>query len=111
MNTNLIKFDNTTIETSKGEGQLSTLTHDMKIVAEPFESDNPKAPTHRVFGFSPAGHKLEIGGIWKKKSGEGNDYFTLSIKQIKLNANLGRFPYQEDESLQAIIPWEDRIAA
>ena len=107
MTTNSIKFDETNIETAKGEGQISTLTHDAKIICVPFESDNPKAPSHRVFGFSPAGHKLEIGGIWKKTSSEGNEYFTLSIKQMKLNANLGRFPRQDDESLQAIIPWEE----
>ena len=110
MTTNLIKFENKNIETAKGEGQLSTLKHDVKIIAVPFESDNPKAPTHRVFGSSPAGHKLEIGGIWKKQSAEGKDYFTLSIKQLQLNANLGRVPYQDDEALQAVIPWEDKVA-
>lgn len=110
MNTNLIQFDKKEIEEANGEGQLSTLNQDVKIIALPFKSDNPKAPTHRVFGFSPAGHKLEIGGIWKKQSAEGKDYFTLSIKQMKLNANLGRYPYQDDESLQAVIPWEDKVA-
>ncbi|PLT91748.1 hypothetical protein BMJ30_10840, partial [Sinorhizobium medicae] len=33
---------------------------------------------------------------------------TLSIRKLRYNANLGRFPGQDDASLQAIIEWEPR---
>ena len=108
MNTNFIKFENDDIATSKGEGMISTLTQDIKITAEPFESDNPKAPTHRLFGYSPAGHRLEVGGIWEKTSQEQNKYFTLSIKALGFNANLGRMPHQDNVKNQAVIAWQDR---
>lgn len=110
METNYITFNNENFDQAKGEGLISTLTQDIKITAEPFQSDNPKAPTHRLFGFSPAGHRLEVGGIWKKKNAEGGDYYTLSIKTIGFNANLGKAPYQDDTKNQAIIAWQERTA-
>jgi len=107
--TNTLTFANETLETARAEGQISTLTQDIKIIAEPFKSKNPKAPTHRLYGFSPAGHKLEIGGIWKKDNAEGKPYFTVSVKApgFAYNANLGKAPYQDDLKIQAIIPWGD----
>ncbi|TIU18069.1 MAG: DUF736 domain-containing protein, partial [Mesorhizobium sp.] len=51
---------------------------------------------------------IEVGGIWKKKNAEGKPYYTLSIKRLSFNANLGRFPGQDDPTLQAIIEWEPR---
>ncbi len=52
--------------------------------------------------------RIEIGGIWEKqkKTGDGT-YFSLSADTGfgKLNANLGRFPGQDDESLMAVIAW------
>ncbi|MDX1053329.1 DUF736 family protein [Sinorhizobium medicae] len=80
----------------------------MDIKAVPFESDNKKAPTHRVYAKSPRGHDIEVGGIWKKENQDGKPYYTLSIRKLRYNANLGRFPGQDDASLQAIIEWEPR---
>lgn len=53
--------------------------------------------------------KLEsIGGIWKKQNQNGGDYFTLSVNTGygRLNANLGRYPGQDDDALMAVIPWD-----
>lgn len=106
--TNFIQFNGNNIATATGTGRFSSLTHDIELKAVPFTSDNPDAPTHRVFGKSPAGYELEVGGIWQGKNQQGGVKYTLHVKPLRLNANLGRFPGQDDETLQAIIPWEDR---
>lgn len=98
----------TNLDTAKGAGLISTIDRDMDIKVVPFESDNEKAPTHRVYAKSPRGHDIEVGGIWKKENQDGKPYYTLSIRKLRYNANLGRFPGQDDASLQAIIEWEPR---
>lgn len=81
MNTNLIKFHEENIETSKGSGSISTPTFDVDVMIEPNNSDNPMAPTHRVFARSPRGKLVECGDVWKKENKEtGEPYFTLSIR-------------------------------
>lgn len=106
MNTNFIKFENDKIETATGHGMISTLNFDLDITVEPVESDNDMAPTHRIRGKSPNGHDVECGGIWKNKNKEnGNDYFTLSIRDFEFRANLGKAAFQKDPTLQAVIPW------
>ena len=111
MNTNFIKFENDNIETAKGKGTISTLKFDLEIMVEPLQSDNPKAPTHRVWGKSPNGHQVECGGIWKKVSQEDKEYFTLSIRDHRFNANLGIAAFQDEVSMQAVIPWTPQEAA
>ena len=112
MNTNFIKFESDNIETAKGKGTISTLKFDLEITVEPLDSANELAPTHRVWGKSPNGHQVECGGIWKKQNKEtGNDYFTLSIRDHRFNANLGKAAFQEDASNQAVIPWAPKEAA
>ncbi|ASY74407.1 R.meliloti pRmeGR4a plasmid DNA (plasmid) [Sinorhizobium fredii CCBAU 83666] len=106
--TNYIQFDRDNLDTAKGTGLISTIDRDMDIKVVPFDSDNDKAPTHRVYAKSPRGHDIEVGGIWKKDNQEGKPYYTLSIRKLRYNANLGRFPGQDDASLQAIIEWEPR---
>ncbi|RVG79121.1 DUF736 family protein [Sinorhizobium meliloti] len=106
--TNYIQFDGHNLDTAKGAGLISTIDRDMDIKVVPFESDNEKAPTHRVYAKSPRGHDIEVGGIWKKENQDGKPYYTLSIRKLRYNANLGRFPGQDDASLQAIIEWEPR---
>ncbi|ASQ15012.1 DUF736 family protein [Sinorhizobium meliloti] len=106
--TNYIQFDGDNLDTAKGAGLISTIDRDMDIKVVPFESDNEKAPTHRVYAKSPRGHDIEVGGIWKKENQDGKPYYTLSIRKLRYNANLGRFPGQDDASLQAIIEWEPR---
>ncbi|MFQ6242636.1 DUF736 family protein [Sinorhizobium medicae] len=106
--TNYIQFDGDNLDTAKGAGLISTIDRDMDIKVMPFESDNEKAPTHRVYAKSPRGHDIEVGGIWKKENQDGKPYYTLSIRKLRYNANLGRFPGQDDASLQAIIEWEPR---
>ncbi|WP_322884547.1 DUF736 family protein [Sinorhizobium medicae] len=106
--TNYIQFDGDNLDTAKGAGLISTIDRDMDIKVVPFESDNEKAPTHRVYARSPRGHDIEVGGIWKKENQDGKPYYTLSIRKLRYNANLGRFPGQDAASLQAIIEWEPR---
>lgn len=106
--TNYIQFDGDNLDTAKGAGLISTIDRDMDIKVMPFESDNERAPTHRVYAKSPRGHDIEVGGIWKKDNQDGKPYYTLSIRKLRYNANLGRFPGQDDASLQAIIEWEPR---
>jgi uncharacterized protein (DUF736 family) len=110
MNTNLIKFQNENIETSKGTGSISTLTFDVDVSIEPNESDNPLAPSHRIFARSPRGKLIECGAVWKKENKEtGSVYFTLSIRDYSFNANLGIAAGQDDVSVQAVIPWAPQL--
>ncbi|MDX0537950.1 DUF736 family protein [Sinorhizobium medicae] len=106
--TNYIQFDSDNLDAAKGAGLISTIDRDMDIKVVPFESDNERAPTHRVYAKSPRGHDIEVGGIWKKENQDGKPYYTLSIRKLRYNANLGRLPGQDDASLQAIIEWEPR---
>lgn len=106
--TNFLQFDGEDFDSAKGVGLISTIDRDLDISVVPFHSENEKAPTHRVYAKSPRGHDIEVGGIWKKKNADGNPYYTLSIKRLGFNANLGRFPQQDDPTLQAIIEWEPR---
>ncbi|ASY61462.1 DUF736 family protein [Sinorhizobium sp. CCBAU 05631] len=98
---NFIKIDG-----DKITGNIASLSYDLDVTGEAIASDNPKAPVFRLFGKTPRGRRIEIGGIWKKKNQNGGDYYTLSVNTgfAKLNANLGRYPGQDDESLLAVIP-------
>lgn len=105
--TNFIKFDCETIETSAGAGRISTLTHDLEITVLPVTNPkSDKTPSHRIYAKSPAGYDIQVGGIWKNVSQQKKEYFTLNVKDIEFRANLGRFPDQDDESLQAVIGWD-----
>ncbi|MDX1017010.1 DUF736 family protein [Sinorhizobium medicae] len=104
--TNYIQFDGDNLETAKDAGLISTIERDMDIKVVPFESDNERAPTHRVYAKSP--RNIEVGGLWKKENQDGKPYYTLSIRKLRYNANLGLFPGQDDADLQAIIEWEPR---
>lgn len=87
------------------------LTFDIDITVEPVTSDNPMAPTHRVLDRSPRGRLVECGGIWKKQNRDtGADYFTLTIRDFGFNANLGKAANQDDEKVQAVIPWGPKEA-
>ena len=89
-------------------GNLASIAYDFDVSGETFASSNPKAPIYRLFAKSPKGKPVEIGGIWKKQNQSGGDYFTLAVNTGygKLNANLGRYPGQDDEDLMAVIPWD-----
>lgn len=89
-------------------GNIASPSYDLDLTGEPVESNNPKAPVFKLRTKTPRGRSVEIGGIWKKKNQQGGDYYTLfvNIGHSKLNANLGRFPGQDDEDLMAIIPWD-----
>lgn len=102
---NFIKFN---AETDTLIGNLATLSFDIDITGEPFASTSPKVPVYRLFAESPRKHRIEIGGIWRKKNQKDADYYTLTVNTgfAKLNANLGRYPGQDDESLMAVIPWD-----
>lgn len=107
--TNFIQFDNEDLDTASGRGRISTLTDDIDIEVVPFNSENPDAPTHRVFAKSPRGFNIEVGGIWKKAKADGEGFKrNLSIRRLNYNANLGRFGGQDDPSLQAVLEWEPR---
>ena len=112
MNTNIIKFQNDNIETSKGYGSISTLTFDVDVIIEPNHSGNPMAPTRRVFARSPREKPVECGGGWRKENKEtGAEYFTISIRDFNFNANLGKAASQDDNTVQAVIPWGPKEAA
>jgi uncharacterized protein (DUF736 family) len=101
---NFIRFnDNSTLS-----GNMASIAYDLDISGEEFESINAKAPAYRLFAKSPRGKRVEVGGIWKKQNQNGGDYFTLSVNTGygKLNANLGRYPGQDDDALMAVIPWD-----
>ena len=89
-------------------GNIASISYDLDIAGEPYASSNAKAPVYRLFAKSPRGRRIEIGGIWRKKNLNGGDYLSLSVNtgHGRLNANLGRFPGQDDEDLMAVIPWE-----
>ncbi|WP_349963344.1 DUF736 family protein [Rhizobium sp. ZPR3] len=101
---NFIRFNNDRTLT----GNIASVAYDLDILGEEFESTNAKAPVYRLFAKSPRGRRVEIGGIWKKQNQNGGAYFTLSVNTGygRLNANLGRYPGQDDEELMAVIPWE-----
>ena len=112
MTTNCIKFESADVETAKVAGSISTLTFDIDIIVEPAASDNPMAPTHRVLGRSPRGRLVECGGIWKKQNRDtGADYFTMSIRDFGFNANFGKVANQDDDTVQAVIPWGSKEAS
>ena len=89
-------------------GNIASISYDLDITGEAFTSTNAKAPVYRLFAKSPRGRRIEVGGIWKKKNQTGGDYLSLSVNtgHGRLNANLGRFPGQDDEDLMAVIPWD-----
>ncbi|MAM10351.1 MAG: hypothetical protein CML23_07805 [Rhizobiaceae bacterium] len=103
---NFIRFN----ENGTFNGNFATVLHDFDVFGTPVKNPGPKAPKYRVFAKSPRGRAVEIGGIWEneKKDGDGT-YLSLAIRPDlsgqTIRANLGRFPGQDDEDLQAIILW------
>lgn len=89
-------------------GNIASISYDIDIAGEPYNSENPKAPVYRLFANSPGGKRIEIGGIWKKQNQSGSDYYTVTVNTGygKLNANLGRYPGRDDKVFMAIIPWD-----
>lgn len=103
--TNFVLFD----PEGKGlKGNIASISYDIDIFGERFTSENPKAPVFKLFGKSPRGKKVEIGGVWLKQNQNGGDYYqlTLATGHGKFHANLGRFPGQDDENLMVVIPWD-----
>jgi len=102
--TNFIRFN----EDGTLSGNIASIAYDIDITGEPFTSTNKDAPVYRIHAKSPRGRRLELGGIWRKKNQSGGDYLSLSVStgHGRLNANLGRFPGQDDEDLMAVIPWD-----
>lgn len=102
--TNFIRFN----EDGTLTGNIASIAYDIDIAGELFTSTNVKAPVYRLFAKTPRGRRIDVGGVWKKKGQTGRDYLSLSVDtgHGKLNANLGRFPGQDDDSLMAVIPWE-----
>ncbi|OEC93614.1 DUF736 family protein [Rhizobium sp. YK2] len=90
------------------KGNIASIAYDVDVSGELYTSGNPKAPAYRLFAKSPRGRPVEIGGLWKKQNRANADYYTLSINTGfgKLNANLGRYPGQDDEDFMAIISWD-----
>ncbi|WP_349963418.1 DUF736 family protein [Rhizobium sp. ZPR3] len=103
--TNFIQFVD---DGARLRGNIASVAYDFDVSGEAFASANPKAPAYRLFAKSPKGKQVEIGGIWKKQNRDNADYYTLTVNTGygKLNANLGRYPGQDDEDLMAVIPWD-----
>jgi uncharacterized protein (DUF736 family) len=105
---NLINFIQIDEAANTITGNIATLTFDIDITGEAVTSDNPKAPVFRLFAMTPRNRRIEIGGIWKKQNRQDQDYYSLSVNtgHGRINANLGRYPGQDDETLMAVIPWD-----
>lgn len=100
---NFIQFNN-----DKLTGNIATLSYDIDLTGEALNSENPKAPVFRLFGRTPRNRPIEVGAIWKKQNRRNEDYYTLTVNtgHGQINANLGRYPGQDDETLMAVIPWD-----
>lgn len=100
---NFIQFNN-----GKLTGNIATLSFDIDLTGEALHSENPKAPVFRLFGKTPRNRRIEVGAVWKKQNRKQDDYFTLTVNtgHGKINANLGRYPGQDDDALMAVIPWD-----
>ncbi|CAN7714355.1 DUF736 family protein [Rhizobium sp. LjRoot98] len=100
---NFIRFTETGLS-----GNIASMAYDIDLTGEEISSTNPKAPVYRILAKTPRGRSVEIGGIWKKINQNGSGYYTLSVNTGygRLNANLGRFPGQDDDDLMAVIPWD-----
>lgn len=58
------------------------------------------AATHCVLSRAPRGKLFECGGIWRKQNTEtGTDYYTLTIRDHRFSANLGKAASRDDMSL------------
>ncbi|WP_420337184.1 DUF736 domain-containing protein [Roseibium sp.] len=99
--TNYIQFAG-----DKLTGNIATLSFDVDVSGEAFHSDNDKAPKFQLYAKSPAGRRIQIGGIWERANAKGDPFFTLTINtgHSKFYANLGLYPGQDDDTLQAVIP-------
>lgn len=94
------------IDGNKITGNIATMAFDIDIEGEPLESDNEKAPIFRIFGRTPRGRRVQIGGIWQRLNQQDQPYMTLTVNtgHGPFYANLGRYPGQDDETVYAIIP-------
>ncbi|MEK1853044.1 MAG: DUF736 family protein [Phyllobacterium sp.] len=101
--TDLVNFIK--INGDKITGNVETLSFFVDITGEALVRNNDKAPVFRLFGKSPRGRLIEIGGIWEKENQKGGTYYSLGIKtgHGKFYANLGKHLGQDDETLYAVI--------
>lgn len=105
MAANIIRFENSDIAKSKGQGNIATLTMDLDFTAEPFSSKKANTPTHQLYAKSPKGQDIQIGAIWRNQNRDGKPYSTLNIPALNFRANLGQAAGQDEPEVQAIIPW------
>lgn len=101
--TNFIRFH----QNGKLSGNIAALDFDFNVIGEKLDSTHEDAPVYRLYGYSPRGRKVEIGGIWERQNKQGQPYrqLTASTPHRVFRANLGRYPGQDDDSLMAVIPW------
>ncbi|GLR60433.1 DUF736 domain-containing protein [Rhizobium indigoferae] len=101
---NFIRFN----EDGTLTGNIASISYDLDIAGKENRSTNPDAPVYRLYAKSPRGRQVEIGAVWQRKNQNGGDYYSVFIStgHGKLNANLGRYPGQDDDALMAVIPWD-----
>ncbi|MCM2294809.1 DUF736 domain-containing protein [Allorhizobium sp. BGMRC 0089] len=90
-------------------GNIASMAYDIDFTGVPYTSTNPKAPEFKLYAKSPRGKQVEIGAVWRKYSeNTKRHYLTVTIHtgHGTLNANLGKYPEQDDEDLMSIIPWD-----
>jgi uncharacterized protein (DUF736 family) len=104
MTDNLINFIR--IEGNKITGNIATLTFDIDVTGEAYESDNEKAPVFRLYAKTPRGRSIQIGGIWQRLNSKDEPYYTLTVDtgHARFYANLGKYPGQDDDTIYAVIP-------
>ena len=104
-NTNFVRFDSDRHDTSTGKGCICTPKGQLPFEIAPSPSNIPNGPVAQIFGCSPAGHRVEMGAIWRQSLfGGAGTYLMLSIPGMGLRATLERDPNQTDPNLLAIVP-------
>src|SRR3546814_16486191 len=87
-------------------GAIRTLTLSAKATIRSVESDNDKAPDHRVY----ASAKVEIGAGWTKTAREsGTEYLSLKLDDPSLPSPISAQPVQGDGDEWKLI-WSRRPA-
>jgi uncharacterized protein (DUF736 family) len=100
--TNFIRFN----EDGTLSGNIAALDFDINVTGEKLGQNKEDGPVYRLFGYSPHGRKVEIGGVWRQTNKRGQGYFQLTAHTPNrvFRANLGLYPGLDDESVRIIIP-------
>lgn len=90
------------------EGFVASLAFDTEVVISPNEKKETEIqPDYIIFGRSPRGRQVRIGGGWMRRSEKDNDYLCMTMTVGRETVNANGVATEDELGKLTVIPWSD----